>query len=197
MPERSGATELLIERTCRDGAPSDPILWLRRLPDGPMFCLDDYQYEGKPRPWISVGFGEFRDIEIPDKTVSKLHCLLYRDPATRRLFVEDAQSLNGTIVNGAVPLEDGVVELVAGSCLSVGGVTLLACGRAGEEQEPIVMGAGLHACFRYVIALYGSLRKAAGVLGVPHSTFQRWWKRKKFCKTASADDAGAPQAEHG
>ena len=93
-----------------------PILWLRLLPDGPMFCLDDYQYEGKPRPWISVGFGEFRDIEIPDRTVSKLHCLLYRDPATRRLFVEDAQSLNGTIVNGAVPLEDGVVELVAGSC---------------------------------------------------------------------------------
>ena len=156
----------------------DPVLAVRQvLPEGLMFWLDAHRWEGRPRRWLSVGSAKDRDIALDDRTVSDLHCFLCRDRKTARLHITDADSKNGILLNGT-RVRDAEVE--AGTLVSLGGIILLACGRAGAEQRPTLTGQSLHDVLVLATQVYGSERQAAAALAVEQSTFHRWLAQEKF-----------------
>ncbi|WP_428264922.1 FHA domain-containing protein [Haliangium sp.] len=164
-------------------ATDTPVHALRWLPGGPTFLLDDYVFEGRPRKWLTVGSDEDRDIVVQPRgedeegTVSSLHCLLCRDRKTQRLYVLDADSKNGTFVNGTM-IMDGMLELTCGSLLRVGPEVLMA--RGDGDHKAAVSGATLAEFLRNAETVHGSKRAAAEALNVPWSTYQRWLQSEKF-----------------
>lgn len=167
-----------LARPCSQPS-EDPVQMLRRLPDGPLFLLDDHRWEGQPQRWISLGAHTDQNIVIDEDTVSALHCLLCRDRKTGRLFVLDADSKNGVWING-VALRDGKVELQSGDLLQLGAVLLLACGRQGLDEQPLLMGTSLHAILEHAERIHGSQRKAASALKVKQPTYSSWLATRKF-----------------
>jgi len=182
--ERSGQTRTwqLVQDDDRS-VPQDPVLSLFWADRDVLFHLDDFRYEDQPRRWLSVGSDDARDIALEDehKRVSALHCFLLRDRESRRVYVEDAKSKNGTLVNGR-RVSEGFEQLHSGMWLTLGGVNLLASGRAGANQAPFVTGLGLQGCIEETVALYGTRRKTANALNVPLTTFLRWLAKKKFVR---------------
>ncbi|MEM9488331.1 MAG: FHA domain-containing protein [Myxococcota bacterium] len=158
---------------------------LRQLPSGPVFVLDDFEFEGMQRRWLSVGSDE-QHITISGKhpetdreTVSKLQCVLFRERETGRLFVMDADAKNPTRVNG-VPVADGEVEVHSGTIVELGAARLLACGRAGEQQKAQIVAEDLHQYLQETVAVHGAIRRAADALSLSHSTLLRWLRTGKF-----------------
>lgn len=182
LQERSGQTKTwhLIQDDERS-IPDDPVLSLLWADRGVVFYLDDHRYEEQPRRWLAMGSDETRDLVLADERVSSLHCFLLRDHKSRRVYIEDANSKNGTLINGR-RVADGFEPLHSGMWLTLGGVDLLACGRAGAKQDPFVAGVGLQACIEETIPRFGTRRKAASALNIPLATFLRWLDRKKFVK---------------
>lgn len=109
---------------------ADAVRELRDGVTGAVYLLDDFQYEGRPRRWVTVG----RDLgcDIVLSTAEAFHCMLLREDG--RLFVRDDQYNGRTLVNG-IPVLGGLVELAVGGLLMAGTTTLLACGELGEEQD--------------------------------------------------------------
>ena len=157
----------------------DPVMALRLLPRGPLLVLDSYRREGRARGWISVGAHPERHIVVDAPMVSAMHAFLIRDRKTRRLLVLDADSRNGVMVNGVLVCE-GKAELQSGDVLSLGPTLLLACGRRGERQKPVLMGATLHAVLEHGQTVHGSQRNAARVLDITQSTYSSWLVTQKF-----------------
>lgn len=93
-------------------APTPPPAWLD-LGDGRSVLLDG--------PKLRIG-RELGDVEIPllDKSVSRLHAIIYREGRT--WYLEDQGSLNGTRVNREVALKGERVELADGARLRFGNI---------------------------------------------------------------------------
>ena len=119
-PGRVGPT-VTWEMARTNLAPTDdPVQAIKLIGDGPIFYLDQYRWEDRPRRWITLGASAEQDIVIADPTVSRQHCVFRRNRKTGRLYVEDVGSKNGVRVNDALVL-DGKVELASGNLLSLGG----------------------------------------------------------------------------
>ena len=157
----------------------DPVRTLRLIPEDRIYRLDDYRWEGRPRRWVSIGKDPDSAIHIQDDTVSDEHCSLFRDRKTGRLYVEDCRSKNGVRVNDVLVF-DGRVELASGSLLSLGATILMACGRAGDAQRPVVSGVTLHEILERAIAVYGTQNCAADSLKIKRATFSRWLTTQRF-----------------
>ena len=157
-------------------AEDDPVRYLRLLPDGPLYTLQDLvQADGSE---IAIGASARCAIRIDDTiddTVSSHHCVLER--RGRRWFVRDAGSTNGSYVNG-VPLEHGEIELVAGSLLTVSKTMLLACGRLGTEQRPDIVPADRQEYAHRTLSAFGTPSRAARMIGVARSTLLDWLNGK-------------------
>lgn len=191
--ERSGKTRTWRVDIDAKGSPADPVLSLLHPGTGEIFKLDDYRFEDQPKRWISIGCDEGRDIVVVDEvkdTVSSLHCYIVRDRKTKRVYVEDAESYNGTKIM-EVRITEGIAEIRSGMPLRLGRIRLLACGKAGVKQPPYVMGQDLDECMHDAQPFYGSKRKTAEGLAMSKSTFNRWRDNQKLSrkKKKSPDDS--------
>lgn len=83
-----------------------------------------YPVEGE----ILVGRGSTCQLQLPDDTVSPLHCRVFRGSTGARFWIEDLDSDNGTAVNGK---EVGRAVLRDGDEIQVGGCRLRLRLRAG------------------------------------------------------------------
>lgn len=104
----------------------DPVLSLQSVATGKMYCLDDYVYESRPCRWLGIG-------PEPNCHIRVTHgrCLLLRKNG--RLYAEDNELAGDAMVNG-IPVAGDLVEIRAGSLLTVGDASFLACGAAGANQ---------------------------------------------------------------
>jgi len=75
------------------------------------------RFEGE----LLVGRHEPCQLRLPDELVSETHCRVFRGSTGRRFWVQDLDSLNGTMLNGK-PVRRAV--LCADDLLQVGGTTL-------------------------------------------------------------------------
>ena len=149
----------------------DPLLSLRVLPHGPTLPLHEHLDPEYPDRPVVIGTSPRCAIMLSCGRISARHCLLeHRDG---RWLVSDNRSRNGTFVN-CVPLAHGAVELVAGNLLTVGDITLMACGRLGDAQPPRLSARGPYERARAAVRSYGSHNKAASALGVARSKLARW-----------------------
>lgn len=159
---------------------SDPVTSIRILPDGEPKMLDHFRLhdtpEDEPKRRVTIGRSMYCDIVVADPCVSSLHTFLFRKGD--RVFLVDAGSKNRVLVNG-VRVHRGSVELFSGSVITVGSVQLLACGRAGAEQQACIPARDVDTYLRSATELYGSQRKAARILRIARSTLARWlaWGR--------------------
>ena len=176
-PARSGTTVTWDYARSRRKV-SDPVQTLKLLPDGPVFRLDVHRRWGWPKRYLSVGADSRCNIVIDEPTISALHGFFVRKRRASRLFVEDARSKNGVWVNNVRVY--GKVEVASGSLVSLGAALLLACGKNGEKQRPIVSGSTLHEILERAIAIYGSQRKAAEALRIKQATYSRWLAQHRF-----------------
>jgi pSer/pThr/pTyr-binding forkhead associated (FHA) protein len=151
-----------------------PVVGVRILPHGRSFAFDSFRIEGSPKRILVIGADPGCDMVIDDDTVSGLHCLLERHGA--RVLVHDCQSRNGTRVNG-VSVQEG--ELTPGTLLTLGRVSLVACGSDAHSRRVTLPAASLDEFLRTAVDAYGSLRAAAEALGLPYSTLRGWLKNKK------------------
>jgi pSer/pThr/pTyr-binding forkhead associated (FHA) protein len=180
-PQRAQVTRTISKRVYVDDYVG-PVLAFRRLPDGPVFVLDDFvNDEGEAK--VTLAVGSDRSIDIPlvaDDTISEVHCLIKRDD--EKVFVYDAGAKNGTFVNG-LRLDAGHrVEVYPGSVVVLGKTLLVACNNAEGRQPPEIVATDIDSFVRKLYDVYGSVRRSAQILGVAPATFRRWLRfgrRKK------------------
>lgn len=157
----------------------DPVRGVRLLTHGPVFHLDNYRYEGKPKCGAVIGSDPHCDISVTVDGVAELHCILLREPDG--LWIQNCNPKNRTMINEA---QIDKALLPVGGLLRAGPLMFVAFGRKGDDQE-IRIGAE---CLQEYIAnakkLYGSIREAARAIGVPESTLRGWLNSGKFGKSA-------------
>lgn len=167
---RTSTVQLPLQRGLQQG----PVVGLRVLPHGRRFAFDSFCIEGFPKRILVIGAAPGCDMVIDDATVSGLHCLLERHG--ERVLVHDCQSKNGTRVNG-VRVQEG--ELTPGTLLTLGRISLVACGPDAHWRRVTLAAASHDEFLRTAVAAHGSLRAAAEALGLPYSTLRGWLKNKK------------------
>lgn len=69
-----------------------------------------------------IGKSSDADICIKDLTISRIHCIIYREKD--KYFLQDAHSTNGTIYNSYVIKQDSMVELRENSIIIIGNVPM-------------------------------------------------------------------------
>ena len=69
-----------------------------------------------------IGKSSDADICIKDLTISRIHCIIYREKD--KYFLQDAHSTNGTVYNGYVIKQDSMVELRENSIIMIGNVLM-------------------------------------------------------------------------
>lgn len=171
-------TRTLVVDVGEEPAGSDPVIWLRQLEAGTMHRLEDYTKASAKLQWIFVG-ADAEDCHIvvdDDEYVSGIHCLLLRKKG--RVYVRDDDSKNHTFLC-TVRVSSGMAELRAGSLLTLGETTFLACGQAGADQPIDVLASHEHELLKKAAPLYEDKTRAARGLKVSRATITRWWKRKR------------------
>jgi pSer/pThr/pTyr-binding forkhead associated (FHA) protein len=72
---------------------------------------------------ITIGRGEDRDIQLNDRTISRMHCEIYYPKSIPGIIIiRDAGSQNGIKVNGHLTMEQ---ELIEGDQIDIGSTRLL------------------------------------------------------------------------
>lgn len=166
-------TKTLVARVPLRAAADDPVtmLWIAR--EKRTVHLD--QLFGVRRR-LAVGAHENANFRIEDDPyASDDHCHWYYEKGC--FFVSCSGAKNRTLIN-LVPIKpkDGFCELLPGGLLTLGQTHILACGRAGKEQEPQLL-----PCLKTLLlradALFGPSRAAAPRLGIQRRTYSRWLKK--------------------
>ena len=87
-------------------------------------------FEVRPRPGsffpklISIGRGEQCDVSIPDGRISRLHVSIEHVPPTKEYWLFDADSRNGTKLNGRNVAKGERVKLAFGDTIKLGSLWL-------------------------------------------------------------------------
>lgn len=155
---------------------TEPVLYLRQLPKGPLHCLADFTDPRDRLQWIGLGRGPSCHIQLADEYVSEAHCLL--QCSDLGVIVQDNDSKNLTLLNGVPVL--GSARLLPGMLLTLGTTTLLACGSAGAAQEPLLVAIDVDEFLRSAAELYGSASKAARALEIATTTLAEWLRNGRF-----------------
>jgi pSer/pThr/pTyr-binding forkhead associated (FHA) protein len=173
--ERGGDTETWRLECTEPSA--DPVTSLRVSPDGEVFDLAAFRRNGQMRRWLNIGRRPGVDIRLEDRSVSTVHCALVWHEPTQTLQVINGGAKNFVFINGA-RVHRAIVA--AGDLLTLGRVTLLACGRAGLAQPPKLTAETLAEFLRRAYETYGTHEDAArgiGGEGFTRRTFARWLRR--------------------
>lgn len=154
----------------RDIEVEDPATLLLCLPDGPSWPLV---------PCMTLGRAYGNTVVLDDARVSRTHCVLFFDPLSGAVQVEDSGSKGGTRVNRRTIKSR--TQVSAGQVIKIGETRLLVCGQAGAEQLPDVVGRTLIDWAREVWDVYRSFPAAQGRVGKSHQTLWRWARKGDDC----------------
>ena len=114
----------------RKGMPRMATMWApmapMTAPPPPSELLDLLVFEVRPRPGsffprlVSIGRGEQCDVSIPDGRISRLHLSIEHAPASKEYWLFDADSRNGTKLNGRNVAKGERVKLAFGDTIKLG-----------------------------------------------------------------------------
>ncbi|MGI5862716.1 MAG: FHA domain-containing protein [Myxococcales bacterium] len=115
----------------RKGMPRMATMWapmapMTSPPPPPSEESDLLFFEVRPRPGsffprlVSIGRGEQCDVSIPDDRISRLHASIECSPSTKDYWLFDADSRNGTKLNGRNVAKGERVKLSFGDTIKLG-----------------------------------------------------------------------------
>lgn len=138
---------------------------------------------------VTIGRTNERSIRIrDDDTVSRLHCVIYKN-AMGRYEMVDARSMNGVRMSDTAPYVRyrtvSKVALEVGLRVKLGGTRLVI---VGPDGEPVIAASRFSQIGKVALSLFGSIRAAAGRIRLDH---------RKFKKIAQVDDEASDNEEDG
>lgn len=182
MPhDRSTAKRKKKQTDAKSRSLTDPVTSIRVLPDGEMYIFNEFRLTTEPKkakPRLTIGRSPKCDIVIDDSSMAPAHCYLERHRG--RVFLVHVNEKNRISING-VRLHGGTAELISGNLITMGKTTLLACGRAGIDQQADILARDPGEYMQTSTTVYGSGRRAAEIFRIPQTTFAHWL-RGRFAK---------------
>jgi hypothetical protein len=146
-----------------------PVVGLRVLPDGRRYRMETLHVE-KTR-FLVIGATSRCHIQLEDPHVSGVHCLMVRNRRTLRVYIFDASSTNGLMING---LPTSASELDPGDTITIGNTHLYAFSADEPEGAVLITASNLKDFVRRMIATLGSEHVAATAIGKPRTTIRGW-----------------------
>lgn len=129
---------------------------------------------------VSIGRTGDRNIRIrDDNTISKLHCVIYKNDRGRYELV-DPGSTNGIKISDTAPYKRYVeikrCELAVGLRIKLGDTRLVI---VGPDGEPVVAASHFSLIGKVALSLFGNIRAAAKRLGLDDRRFKKLAKKNE------------------